>query len=50
MDTREIEELSQWWSEQELTAALVTFIDKVGRLPRSGELSGQLACRLTGTV
>jgi hypothetical protein len=46
MNTRELEELSQCWSEQELTAALLGFIDDIGRLPRSGELPLLLARRL----
>jgi hypothetical protein len=45
MNTRELEELSRCWSEQELTAALLSFIDEIGRLPLAGELPWLLARR-----
>jgi hypothetical protein len=39
MNTRELDHLSQTWSEQELASALRNFILEVGRLPAAGELT-----------
>src|SRR3954453_15892109 len=45
MNTREVEQLSQSWSEQELASALRSFILAVGRLPDAGELTRYLSRR-----
>ena len=42
MNTRELEELSRSWVEDDLTAGLKNFINEVGRLPRYGELTSYL--------
>jgi hypothetical protein len=42
MNTRELEELSRSWVEDDLTAGLKNFINDVGRLPRNGELTSYL--------
>jgi hypothetical protein len=39
MDTRELEQLSRAWVEDDLTTALKNFIIEVGRLPQHGELT-----------
>src|SRR3954454_13457618 len=43
MNTRELDELSRSWSDEELTPALSDFIPELGRLPASGELKKHLS-------
>jgi len=42
VNTRELDELSRSWSDEELTPALRDFIPEFGRLPASGELKKHL--------
>jgi hypothetical protein len=43
MNTRELEQLAQRWSEETLGAALRSFILEIGRLPGPGELARYLS-------
>jgi hypothetical protein len=48
MNTRDLEQLSATWSDEDLTAALQAFIERVGRLPESAELRRYLPRRSVG--
>jgi hypothetical protein len=43
MNTRELEQLAQRWTEEALAAALRSFILEIGRLPEPGELTRYLS-------
>ena len=43
MNTRELEQLAQRWTEEDMAAALRSFIRETGRLPEAGELSRYLS-------
>ena len=43
MNTRELEQLAQRWTEEAVAVALRAFILEIGRLPEPGELTGYLS-------
>jgi hypothetical protein len=50
MNTRDLDSLSQTWSEPDLSAAVGEFVRRKGRLPRRVELSVILLLRRATTA